>query len=409
MVKTKICVIGLGYVGLPLILNISKRYECFGFDINKKRIESLKNKIDTNKEFSLIDFKNKKINFTNNLENIKKCNFYILCVPTPIYRNKSPDLRNLNSAIKMISKILKKGDILFLESTIYPGLTLKYKKFLEKKTKLKNDKDFYIGYSPERVNPGDKINTIDNINKIVSINTKNKKILKKVLMVYKNVSKKIAFSNDISAAETAKVIENIQRDLNIALMNEFLLICKKLNINFKEVLKLAKTKWNFLNFYPGLVGGHCLPVDPYYLASIAKQNNLKTIVTLSGRKTNDLMDKFVIDEIKKFLRLKNKKIKNSNILLMGLSYKPGIADLRNSINLKIFKTLKKQSKSVKVYDPFLNEETKLKYNVFNRIDINNSYDIILFLSKNSHFENQYKRLKKNGNRSNLIDPFEYYA
>ena len=179
MVKTKICIIGLGYVGLPLILNISKRYECFGFDINKKRIESLKNKIDTNKEFSLIDFKNKKINFTNNLEDIKKCNFYILCVPTPIYRNKSPDLRNLNSAIKMISKILKKGDILFIESTIYPGLTLKYQKFLEKKTKLKNDKDFYIGYSPERVNPGDKINTIDNINKIVSINTKNKKNIKK--------------------------------------------------------------------------------------------------------------------------------------------------------------------------------------------------------------------------------------
>ena len=342
MAKTKICIIGLGYVGLPLILNVSKKYECVGFDISQQRIRNLNNGIDTNKEFSFKDFKNKKIKFTNDLNQIKKCNFFILCVPTPIFKNKEPDLRNLNLAIEIISKILKKGDILFIESTIYPGLTFHYKKFLEKKTKLKSNKDFFIGYSPERVNPGDKINTIENINKIVSINTKNKKILSKVSKVYKTVCKKIAFSKDVTAAETAKVIENIQRDLNIALMNEFLLICKKLKIDFKEVLKLAKTKWNFLNFHPGLVGGHCLPVDPYYLASIAKQNNLKTIVTLSGRKTNDSMDQFVINEIKQFLKSKKKMLKNSKILIIGLSYKAGIADLRNSINLKIFNILKKK-------------------------------------------------------------------
>ena len=408
MVKTKICIIGLGYVGLPLILNVSKKYECIGFDINKKRIENLKKKIDTNKEFLLKDFKNKKINFTNNLQDIKKCNFFILCVPTPIFKNKKPDLRNLNLAINLISKILKKGDILFVESTIYPGLTFQYMNFLQKKTKLKSNKDFYIGYSPERVNPGDKINTIDNINKIVSINTNNKKILSKVSNVYKTVCKKIVFSNDITAAETAKVIENIQRDLNIALMNEFLLICRKLKINFKEVLKLAKTKWNFLNFHPGLVGGHCLPVDPYYLASIAKQNNLKTIVTLAGRKTNDFMDQYVINEIKNFLKIKKKILKNTNILIIGLSYKAGIADLRNSINLKIYETLKTKSRYVNVYDPFINNEAKKKYDTLNKISFNNNYDIILFLSKNNHFENQHKRLNKKKNKLKIMDPFAYY-
>lgn len=408
MSKTKICIIGLGYVGLPLILNVSKRYECVGFDTNKKRVENLNNKIDTNKEFSVKDFKNKKINFTNNLQDIKKCNFFILCVPTPIFENKKPDLRNLNLAIELVSKILKKGDILFIESTIYPGLTFQYMNYLQKKTKLKNNRDFYIGYSPERVNPGDKVNTIDNINKIVSINTKNKKILTKVSSVYKTVCKKIAFSNDITAAETAKVIENIQRDLNIALMNEFLLICRKLKINFKEVLKLAKTKWNFLNFHPGLVGGHCLPVDPYYLASIAKQNNLKTIVTLAGRKTNDFMDKFVINEIKSFLKRKKKKLNKTNILIIGLSYKAGIADLRNSINLKIYEILKKKSGIVDIYDPFINNEAKKKFNSLAKININNNYDLILFLSKNDHFKTQYKMLNKKKNKLKIMDPFEYY-
>ena len=409
MDKTKICIVGLGYVGLPLILNVSKKYESIGFDINKKRIENLNNKTDTNKEFSSKDFRNKKINFTNNLEDVKNCNFFILCVPTPIFENKKPDLRNLNLAIELVSKILKKGDIIFIESTIYPGLTFKYMNYLQKKTKLKSNKDFYIGYSPERINPGDKVNTIDNINKIVSINTNNKKILSKVSNVYKTVCKKIAFSNDITAAETAKVIENIQRDLNIALMNEFLLICKKLKINFKEVLKLAKTKWNFLNFHPGLVGGHCLPVDPYYLASIAKKNNLKTIVTLAGRKTNDFMDQFVINEIKSFLKIKKKILKKTNILIIGLSYKAGIADLRNSINLKIYEKLKNKSGTVDIYDPYINNEAKKKYNSLEKININNNYDLILFLSKNSHFENQYKKLKKNGNKSKFIDPFEYYT
>ena len=267
----KPCVIGLGYVGLPLILNLSKKFSCIGFDIDKERIETLRQKKDLNKEFKPKDFIKRKIYFTNNSDELITTNFYIVCVPTPIKKNKQPDLNNLDKAIKILSKKLKKGDIIFIESTIFPGLTKKYKAKLERISGLKENKDFFVGYSPERVNPGDKIHTINNINKIVSIKTQNSLIKKKIFLVYKHVSKKIIFSKNIESAETAKVIENIQRDLNIALMNEILVICKKLKVNFKEVMRLAETKWNFMKFNPGLVGGHCLPVDPYYLSSIAKK------------------------------------------------------------------------------------------------------------------------------------------
>ena len=406
--KIKICIVGLGYVGLPLILNLSRKFECVGFDVNNTRINNLKNKKDVNKEFLANDFKNKKIKFTSNIIDIKNCNFFIICVPTPIFNNKKPNLNDLNAAIITISKILKKNDIIFIESTIYPGLTEKYKNFLVKKTKLSHNRDFFVGYSPERVNPGDKINTLENINKIVSIDTKNRNILSKIFKVYKVVSKKIIFSKNIKSAETAKVIENIQRDLNIAFMNEVLSICKKLQINFKETLRLAKTKWNFLGFHPGLVGGHCLPVDPYYLSNIAAKNNFKTIVTLAGRKTNDSMGKFVLNQLKQYLKKKKKLIRFSKILIIGLSYKPGIADMRNSINYKIYKLL--LSKKIKVYafDPYVQESIKINHKIVKKINQNNSYDAILFLSNHPRFKKEYKILNKNKNRSKILDPFEYY-
>ena len=314
----KPCVIGLGYVGLPLILNLSKKFSCIGFDIDKERIETLRQKKDLNKEFKPKDFIKRKIYFTNNSDELITTNFYIVCVPTPIKKNKQPDLNNLDKAIKILSKKLKKGDIIFIESTIFPGLTKKYKAKLERISGLKENKDFFVGYSPERVNPGDKIHTINNINKIVSIKTQNSLIKKKIFLVYKHVSKKIIFSKNIESAETAKVIENIQRDLNIALMNEILVICKKLKVNFKEVMRLAETKWNFMKFNPGLVGGHCLPVDPYYLSSIAKKNKVDAKVVLSGRKVNDNMLNFIMKELKKFLKFKKKTISSSKILLIGL-------------------------------------------------------------------------------------------
>ena len=404
----KPCVIGLGYVGLPLILNLSKKFSCIGFDIDKERIETLRQKKDLNKEFKPKDFIKRKIYFTNNSDELITTNFYIVCVPTPIKKNKQPDLNNLDKAIKILSKKLKKGDIIFIESTIFPGLTKKYKAKLERISGLKENKDFFVGYSPERVNPGDKIHTINNINKIVSIKTQNSLIKKKIFLVYKHVSKKIIFSKNIESAETAKVIENIQRDLNIALMNEILVICKKLKVNFKEVMRLAETKWNFMKFNPGLVGGHCLPVDPYYLSSIAKKNKVDAKVVLSGRKVNDNMLNFIMKELKKFLKFKKKTISSSKILLIGLSYKAGIADMRNSINFKIFKFLLKHSNEVKAFDPFVKNEMKSRYQILDYINKKNNYDAILFLSKSPKFEKEYKKLNTKKNRLKLIDPFEYY-
>ena len=225
----KPCVIGLGYVGLPLILNLSKRFDCIGFDINEKRVKTLRKKKDFNKEFNSKDFLNKRLYFTYNSDELIKSNFFIICVPTPVNKDKKPDLNNLDEAIKIVSKKLKKGDIVFIESTIFPGLTEKYKLILEKKSGLKENKDFFVGYSPERVNPGDKIHTINNINKIVSIETNNAR--GKIFSIYKLVSKKIIYSKVM--VETTKVIENIQRD-HIALMNKILLICKS-KIDFKEL------------------------------------------------------------------------------------------------------------------------------------------------------------------------------
>ena len=408
MMKIKPCIIGLGYVGLPVILNLSKRFKCLGFDVNKKRVTTLKKNIDINKEFEKKDFYKKKIKFTYKYNEINKCNFFIVCVPTPTFKNKKPDLQNLDHAIKTISKIIKKNDIIFIESTIFPGLTKKYKDFIQKKTNLIYNKDFYMGYSPERVNPGDKSNVLTKIEKIVSIDTKNIDIRSKVIRVYKNLSKKVIFSDNIRAAETAKVIENIQRDLNIALINEILLTCKRLDINFSEVIRLAKTKWNFLKFDPGLVGGHCLPVDPYYLASIAAKKNFKTQVTLSGRKVNDSMNVFVLNEIKKFLKSKNKTIKSGKILLVGISYKPGIADMRNSLNFKILKRLIQSKVQVKAFDPYVKDDVKLKFKFLNKISIKNKFDVIVFLSKHKKFEVEYKKLNTVNNKTKLLDPFEYY-
>ena len=406
--KIKPCIIGLGYVGLPVILNLSKKFDCFGFDIDKKRIETLKKHIDVNKEFKKKDFYKRKLKFTSKFNEINQCNFFIVCVPTPTSKNKKPDLQNLNNAIKILSKIVKKNDIIFIESTIFPGLTKKYKNFIQQKTNLIYNKDFFMGYSPERVNPGDKSNILTKIEKIVSIDTKSKDIKSKVISVYKCLSKKVIFSNNIRAAETAKVIENIQRDLNIALINEILLTCKKLNINFSEVIRLAQTKWNFLKFDPGLVGGHCLPVDPYYLASVALKKNFKTKVTLSGRKVNDSMNTFVFNEIKKFLKSKNKSIKSGKILLIGISYKPGIADMRNSLNFKILKKLIQKKARVRAFDPYVKDDVKLKYKFIDKVSIKNKFDAIVFLSKHKKFESEYKKLNIKENKTKLLDPFEYY-
>ena len=404
------CIIGLGYVGLPIILNLAKSFVTYGFDKNRKRIENLKNKIDVNREFGPKKFDNiKKIIFTNKIKDIKKCNFFILCLPTPIHKNKKPDLTNLNDAIEIISTILKRNDIIFLESTVFPGITEQYKNYLEKKTNLNNNKDFFIGYSPERINPGDKKYTLKNITKVVAIETKNKKAIEKIYKIYNKISRKLIISKDIRAAETAKVIENIQRDLNIALMNEILLICKKLKINFKEVMRLAKSKWNFINFMPGLVGGHCLPVDPYYFTTVSKKNNLKTKVILAGRKINDRMLNYITKELNYFLNKKNKTLKNSKIMIVGLTYKAGVADMRNSLNFKIFKKIKKYNNKIYGCDPFVTKNIKTTYDIYDNVKKSTYYDVILFLSYHKIFKKIFQNIVSSKNRNKILDPFNYYS
>ena len=395
----KICVIGLGYVGLPICLKLAKNFKTVGFDINTKRINSLKNQIDLNHEFKSKDLKKKNLIFSKEVRDLDKCNFYIICVPTPITNSKLPDLRYIEESFKLLSKILKKGDIIILESTVYPGVTETFANKLEKKTKLRNNRDFSICYSPERINPGDKKNNLNQINKILAYEGESQKVKTLLKNVYKKICKKLIFSKNIKEAETAKGIENIQRDLNIALFNEILIICNRLNLDFNEVIRLASTKWNFINFSPGLVGGHCLPVDPYYLTYIAKKKGYKSKVTLSGRYVNNYMKKYVIDFADFYLRKSQIKKNKIKICIVGLTYKYGVSDIRNSQKIEIFKHFKKKFKQTKCFDPFFKSADNLKFNELKK------YNFFIFLSKGKKFNNIANLVDK----KKIIDPFFYYS
>ena len=377
------CVIGLGYVGLPVLINLSKKFKTCGFDINKKRVLDLKKKIDTTKEFKKKDLNIlKKVKLTFELNDLKKYNFFIICVPTPINVNKKPDLSPLISACKIIAKVIKKNDIIVFESTVYPGTTNNIcVPIIEKFSKLKVSKnDFFVCYSPERVNPGDTKHTLNKINKIIAI--PNLKIKPAVKRVYKNLSKKLIINNNIEEAETSKVIENIQRDINIGLMNEIYIFCEKLNINFNNVFKLASTKWNFGKYYPGLVGGHCLPVDPYYFSYIANKNKIQTRVTLAGRSINEYMRKFLIKKIKITLKNNNINYKTDNIIFAGLTYKKNVSDMRNSQAYKIFTYFKKMNNNVFGLDPFL--EKKLDEKIIDINDVKKIKSAICIISLVDH-------------------------
>jgi len=390
MFKNKIspCVVGLGYVGLPLFLKLDKFYRTTGYDIDKKRIFYLRRRIDHNqideKKFILRN----NSSFTSDNKKIKKCNFFIITVPTPVNKRNKPDLKHIINASKHVGLILKKNDIVFYESTVYPGTTKEICiPILEKFSKLKYQKDFYVGYSPERINPGDPQKKIDNIKKIVAF--ENLLITKKVKSIYKKITKKIIYSNNIREAETSKVIENIQRDLNIGLMNEVYKVCKKMNINFNNVINLACTKWNFIRFSPGLVGGHCLPVDPYYFSYIAKKNNIDTKIILAGRKVNNSMKQFFISEIKKKIDL------NDRILIFGLSYKKNVPDLRNSLAIEICEELKKKY-NVNCFDNTIKDEKIIKkYKILKKIKNYKNFDKYIFLVIHDKFKAHYEFLKKN--------------
>ena len=379
------CVIGLGYVGLPIYIRLQKKFDTTGFDLDKKRIKSLNKGIDFNKEHSKKEICSNKRSFvTNNIQNIKNCNFYIVCVPTPITKSNKPDLKALVSSCKILNKMIKKGDIIFFESTVYPGVTENIcVPFLENKTKLKANKDFFIGYSPERVNPGDKQHSIEKISKIVAYNTNIKKNIKIIKRVYKSITSKVVLVNKIKEAETAKVIENIQRDLNIALFNEIFVLCEKLKLNFNQVIKLASTKWNFIKFQPGLVGGHCLPVDPYYLSFIAKKNRFKMSVLLAGRNMNNYMKIYLYDKILEKLKKLNINPSKSNILILGITYKKNVADTRNSLALDIAKKLQKRNHKVKVYDPYVSNIKNIKFISLKTLNYNNFEAAVVITKHNS--------------------------
>jgi len=386
--KTKICIIGLGYVGMPLAVEFGKKFQTIGYDIDVNRISQIKKFNDTNDQLSKLEIKKShKLIVTNNIKSIRDCNFYIVTVPTPVKKNHSPNLQPLKNACKLISKVIQINDIVVFESTVYPGLTEEICiPFIEKHSKIKsinthspkNVKGFYYGYSPERINPGDRKKTLTNIVKLTSGSTP--KILQKIDKIYKKIIPNTFPVNSVKIAETAKVIENSQRDINIAFMNELSILCNKLDIPTSEVLEASRTKWNFLDFKPGLVGGHCISVDPYYLAFKAKKIGINTRVILSGRKINDRMSDYVSNKIIKFL-IKNKKIDNKKIkiLILGAAFKENCPDLRNSQIHNIYKKISKKKYNIDIYDPLVSKTDFEKIYGFEPIKkINkNFYDLVI--------------------------------
>ena len=369
--NNKICVIGLGYVGLPLAIALSKKFKVIGYDKSNKRIRNLSQGKDENDESSRKELRNKNLFFINNLKQIKNVNRYIICVPTPI-KNKKPDLTFLKEATKIVGKKLKPLDTVIYESTVYPGTTEDVcSPILEKLSNLKKNKNFYLGYSPERINPGLNSQKIENITKIISGSSKT--ALKKIRTIYKPIIKAGLYeAKTIKVAESAKIIENTQRDLNIALMNEFSKILNKLKIDTNEVLSAARTKWNFNNYTPGLVGGHCIGVDPYYLAFKAKKIGINPKVILSGRDMNDSMYGYVFQQIKKLKNIKK-------IAHLGVTFKEDCKDFRNSMSVKLIKKLKENNFKVDVFDPIANfKELKKIENINLSKKLKNKYyDLVL--------------------------------
>ena len=395
----KLAVIGLGYVGLPLALSFGKKRKVIGYDINKERIEELKFFKDKNLEYSANDIRlSKKLILTKDESDLKFANCYIISVPTPVNRLNKPDLSLLLKASKTISKNLKKNDLVIYESTVFPGCTEEVcVPILEKFSNLKYNKDFFCGYSPERINPGDKYNTIENIKKVTSGSTN--EVAKIVDKLYNEIIKVgTHLAPSIKVAEAAKIIENTQRDLNISLINELSILFKKLNIDTQEVLDAAESKWNFLSFKPGLVGGHCIGVDPYYLTYKAQKIGYKPKVILAGRKINDSMGNYIVSEIQKILLKKKIKIKNSRVLIMGFSFKENCSDYRNSKVIDVVRGLENLKAKVDVFDPVVDQKkirNEYKINILNsslkgflqkKINTSRLYDVLVLAVNHDFFK-----------------------
>jgi len=401
-VNKKLAIIGLGYVGLPLAVEFGKKFETVGFDINKERIEELKEGYDRTLEVDSENLKSaKKLSFTTELDDIKDANIYIVTVPTPIDSFKRPDLTPLLKASETVGKVLKKGDIVIYESTVYPGATEEdCVPILEKFSGLKFNKDFFCGYSPERINPGDKEHTVTKIKKVTSGSTP--EVAKEVDELYKSIIEAgTHLAPSIKVAEAAKVIENAQRDINIAFVNELAMIFNKMGIDTNAVLEAAATKWNFLKFKPGLVGGHCIGVDPYYLTHKAQQLGYNPEIILAGRRLNDNMGIFVANQVVKLMIKKGKRIEGSKILVLGITFKENCPDIRNSRVIDVINELKDFGCNVEVYDPWADkEEVKKEYGINlltkeDNIDLS-KYDAIVVAVAHDEFKKM--DIKKSDNQ-----------
>lgn len=389
----KISIIGLGYVGLPLAVAFSDKFEVIGFDVNEKRVEELNKFNDKTLEIDLEKLKNaitnNKMKLSSKIDDIKECNFYIVSVPTPVDKNNRPDLTPLLKASQSVGSVLKKGDIVVYESTVYPGATEEEcVPVLEKFSNLKFNEDFFCGYSPERINPGDKEHTITKIKKITSGSTK--KVADIVDDVYASVIKAGTFkASSIKVAEAAKVIENTQRDINIAFVNELAMIFEKMHIDTTEVLKAAGTKWNFLKFSPGLVGGHCIGVDPYYLTHKAQELGYHPEIILAGRRINDNMGKYAANRVIKLMIKHDKKINKAKVLILGITFKENCPDIRNSRVIDVVKELKEFGCNVDVYDPWADKNEVLReynLNLIENLNLNN-YDAVVLAVAHDEFKN----------------------
>lgn len=394
--KKKLAIIGLGYVGLPLAIEFGKKYKVLGFDINQSRIEELNLLNDRTNEADLFSLKSAMelakantslgLNFSSGVEDLKKYNVFIVTVPTPIDQFKAPDLNPLLKASEMLGKVIKKGDLVIYESTVYPGCTEEdCVPVLEKYSGLKFNQDFFCGYSPERINPGDKENTLIDIKKVTSGSTP--EIAELVDQLYKSIIRAGTHkAPSIKVAEASKAIENAQRDVNISFVNELALIFDRMNIDTNDVLEAAGTKWNFLKYKPGLVGGHCIGVDPYYLAHKSESLGYYPQVILSGRRVNDNMGIFIANKVVKLLISKNHIISRSKVLILGITFKENCPDIRNSKVIDIINELKQFNMVVDVHDPHADPHEVFKDYGVKLIDtISHKYDSIILAVAHKEF------------------------
>jgi UDP-N-acetyl-D-glucosamine/UDP-N-acetyl-D-galactosamine dehydrogenase len=384
--ETKLALIGLGYVGLPIALEFAKKIKVVGFDINEKRVDMMKNNIDPSNELVASDFEGCDIEFTADIDDLKQCTFFIIAVPTPIDESKEPNIKPLLGASATVAKALKKGDYVVYESTVYPGCTEEdCIPVLEEVSGLKWKEDFNVGYSPERINPGDKVHTLATIVKVSSGDTpeSSEHIAKTYELV---VDAGVHRASSIKVAEAAKIIENTQRDVNIALINELSIIFGRMGINTYEVLEAAGTKWNFLNFSPGLVGGHCIGVDPYYLTHKAKQLGYHAKIINSGRYVNDTMGFYVGKQTVKKILAKGKSIIDSRVLVMGATFKEDVSDIRNSKVIDVVKEIESYSCKVEIVDPHADSiEYQKEYGHAIIQDITGKYDAVIVAVNHKEF------------------------